>query len=89
MFFFQAIAFYEMKQKYEKSTTLAICCIVSAVCLLLLLAAFAITGELEFLHGRNMFCHFICLMVIFIGLAIYFLRLLKLGSLQCIITGEL
>jgi len=88
-FLLQSIAFYQIKHEFSKASTLAICCIVSTVSLLVLLTAFVITGELKYLHGRSMFCHSITMIVTFVGLALNYFTLLTPKSPQCYAIGKI
>jgi hypothetical protein len=67
---------------------LAICCAVSVVCLVALLAAFCITEETKFLHGKSIVCQSICLTIAFIGLFINAMSLVPTGTALCYITGD-
>jgi hypothetical protein len=59
----------------------------------MLLAAFAITGELKYLHGRSMFCHSTALMITYASFAANYndalIRKLQLKSAACYMLGEI
>lgn len=67
---------------------LAVCCSVSVASLVVLLAAFFITQESKFIHGKCIICHSICLMVAYVGLFINYLSLSPPGAAFCYLTGE-
>jgi hypothetical protein len=67
---------------------LAICTSVSVVCLVALLAAFFITQETKFLHGKSIVCQSICLTVAFTGLFINAMSLVPTETALCYITGD-
>lgn len=70
-----------------RNLTLVICCAISVVCLLILLAAFVITQETKFIHGKIIMCHSISLLVALVGLIINYLSLITPGTTLCYLTG--
>jgi hypothetical protein len=86
----QTIVFFEKAVQYDFriSKRLAVCAAISVVCLVILLVAFAISQETNFVLGKSIFIHAFFLMITFGGFISNFLSLITVGSTLCYLVGK-
>jgi hypothetical protein len=86
----QTIVFYEKAVQYDFgiSKRLAVCAAISVVCLVILLVAFAISQETNFVLGKSIFIHAFFLMITFGGFISNYLSLITVGSTLCYLVGK-
>jgi len=72
----------------DSHTVMAVCLLLSVLCLAILLASFFITDEMKFLHGKSIACQAISLLVSFVGLALNHLSIGSIQTVECDVLGE-
>lgn len=76
-------------EEIDTTTAPAISFAVSVVCLIAQLAAFFITQETKYLHGKCIACQSVCLIAAFTGFFVNYLTLLHHNTPQCLIIGDI
>jgi len=72
----------------DSHTVMAVCLLLSVLCLAILLVSFFITDEMKFLHGKSIACQAISLLVSFVGLALNHLSIGSIQTVECDVLGE-